>query len=294
MKLIKLSAFAACALLLASCGGNKTVKLDKNSTPGDSIGYLFGEMLHSQHISYAENYDTTMKAQKALDSYSEGFEKGLELLKADDDAYNKGLADAMTARQQILGLNKEYDCNITTDALLSGFKANGNKTMDAAAAQKLNTQLNEIVMRLHAQKTAKSAKEAIAKANELAKKKGYKTTGDIRYKAQKEGTGDKLKNGANIKANFTIKDKDGKEVIPATQGSSLTVGNTAFSPLLDKALPMLKVGSVYEFITTPAELFGEQLPPQIDAAEPLYFNIEVVGIDEDATPIELPAEPEVR
>lgn len=283
MKLIKFSALALCAIMLGSCDNKGKVDLSsKDTTPSDSIGYLLGEIIDAQHMQYIQMNDTTMKSEEALEAYSKGFAKGLGLLKENDEAYNKGVMDAISAHLQVLQVNKELGSDISTNAIMSGFKAANHKEIDQAEMQNINNKLHEITTRLQAVKNKAKSAEANKKVTEEAKKAGFKAKNGLNIKVVKEGTGDNLKVGQNIKANVKIADKKGQDLFPAMDGTTLTVGQTPFSPLMEKALPMLKVGSIYTFMASPADMFGEQLPPQVEAAEPLLLTIEVVGVEEAA------------
>lgn len=277
MKLKVLGIAALCAIALTACDGSKNpyreVKLDKQTSADDSLGYLIGEMAAFEQINMAQQ-DTTMAGPAAKESYEDGFLAGMRALKDGDDAYNRGLQAGIMYGSQLEMMNKQTGLNVQKGAVFSGFQtALKADSVDQKKAQDIQTTAVNILNNA----TQKKAKEAI---NAYIKGKNYTKSGDNYFRVAKKGTGAKLTKGETVTATASIKDQKGKELFPS-QPMPAVVGVGQLPPFLEDKIMMMDMGSTYDFIIT-ANDFQGQTPPGMNPGEVYIMTIQLSPAQQQA------------
>jgi len=291
MKIKALALSAMSAMLLASCSGGSSDKcaLTDKSTPTDSLSYVFGQMAGMQRgVSFEQ--DTTLRGDDAHKAYDQGFKDGFKLLKGDDDAYNQGLLLGLQLAMQMQDLNRNSGIQLNRDLVLNGFNTTvAADSVDPRAYQQIQERGARLISSIMGEKVK-------VKVDELAKKGKYQQKQGVYYIENKPGSGANLAKGQQAVIKFNIMDKTRKELIPGMkdQETPWEVGSGQL-PVLDKVLPMMKVGSVYEVLLSPQQAFGAQMPPMVDQNEPVIITIEVVSLGQpkaagnDSVPAQQPA-----
>lgn len=287
MKMKVVGAGFVCALVLTACGGGvdvkdaddyKDVKVTKETSREDSLGYMIGNMAAWQHVMMVQN-DSTMNGDEAMKAYNEGYFAGLSLVQEGKDAYNKGLLAGINAGLDIQELNSLYGLKITPDAVASGYKADmGSKADEKKAADSQNTAMS-VMRNLVAEKSA-AAKAA------FAKKGNYKKEGNEYYRQLKQGNGAVAQKGQQVHVKMNMLDAQGREVMPGAgdQINPMFVGNAPM-PIVNNVLSMMKEGDVYEILVTGEEVFGGGRTPQnVKPLEVYTFTIELVPASEVPAP----------
>lgn len=287
MKLKVIGAGAVCALALSACGGGadvkdagdySEVKLTKETSQEDSLGYMIGNMAAWQHVMMVQN-DTTMKGEEAMKAYNEGYFAGLSLVQDGKDAYNKGLLAGINAGLDIQELNRLYGLKISPDAVASGYKADMNSQADEKKAADSQNGAMSVMRNLVA------TRSAAAKA-EYAKKGKYQKDGNEYYRLVKQGNGAAAQGRSQVYVKMNMLDAKGQEVMPGAgdQINPMTVGNAPM-PVMNKILSMMKDGDVYELLVTGEEVFGGGRTPQnVKPLEVYTFTIELVPDSEVPAP----------
>lgn len=274
MKIKTLAVTAISALMLASCGSGAS-KLSEKATPVDSLSYTLGEMGAMQRAMSFQQ-DSTLSSKSAQADFDKGFEKGFDLLKKDNEAYNTGLLLGLQMAMQMNDLAKNSDITLDRGLVLGGYNGAKTDSLDTNAYQKIQERGARLVSSIMAEKVK-------VKVDEAAKKEGYKAKEGVYMKEHKAGNGTLIKAGQTAQVKINIMDTKHRELIPnmKEQAMPYTAGDGNL-PFLDKTLPMLSEGSVVEILASPQQAFGAQMPPMVDAKEPVLITVEVVGIGEAA------------
>lgn len=281
MKLKQLGIYAACALVLTACGGEKKsaddfkdVKLSKESSVADSVSYLMGNLMGIQTQQILKN-DSTIDEK----SFNEGYYAALGLVKLDNMSYNQGLMMGLQAAGQLADMKANYDIQTSIDALASGYAAGVKEKTDESTMMKLQTQASAATD--HAMSIA-SAKVL----DKYAKGKNYKKQGNTYYNIKKAGDGTQVSKGSQTGVKLRLFDTKGKEIMPGSgdQASPVTVGQSPM-PMLDAVLPLVKEGASFEILTTGAEVFQGRTPQGVKPMDVYVISVEVVPYTAEPAPM---------
>lgn len=278
MKTNKIISVALMALVLVGCGKKgadkfKDVKLDKNATATDTIGYYMGEYLANVRTQMAEN-DTVLKSDDAKAKFDEGFYCGLEALSGDDQAFNRGFISGVMAAAEIMMKAEAADEKIQMDAFASGyansFDKNGKPVKDLdkrvnehryVLMAKLQ-QLEGRIMNKQIEDALKKTDAAKKNVEATAKKEGYSKMGNYYVKTVDKGTGTKLTKGENVIATIGIRDVAGNVVMPQGQISQVIGEPTNFFPPIDALQLNMDLGGKYYIIGTIDQLVTKDMAAQ--------------------------------
>ena len=256
-------------VLLASCGGSGK-GLSEKSSATDSLSYTFGEMAAMQR-AVAFEQDSTLRDKDAQKTYNQGFMDGFKLLK-DNEAYNQGLLLGLQAALQMQDVQKNTGIALNRDLVLGGFNATPSDSLDPSAYQRVQERASRMMSTILSQQVQGEVEKA-AKAGKYQQKQG------VYYIQNKAGQGANLTNGQVATVRINVMDKNHKELIPGVKDQEMPyqIGSGQI-PVLDKVLPMMSEGAIYEVLAGPQQAFGPQVPPMIDQKEPVLFSIEVVAL----------------
>lgn len=280
MKVKYLGALALGAAILTGCGTApqpKELKEISNATMADSLAYYLGEQ---GAMSFWQNaaQDTTLKTEAARLAYLKGFKKGMEVM-TEDEAYNKGLSQGMNLAMYLGTLKKEYDVDLKKDPALAGL-AYGMQNDTIVNPGMLQQAIMPIGMQLDAIKAKKDKEIADKKIAEEMQKSNYqKDVNGIVYKVMTEGQGDKLENDQMALVELVMTDVAGKPLMPTdVKAQKIVVGQYHYVPMLNKVLPMMKVGSTYKVLGSATELFGPQARQfRLKGSDVACMDVKVVG-----------------
>lgn len=281
MKLKQIGIYAACALMLASCGSGdetssedfKDVKLDDKTSTADSLAYLMGDMMGIQAQQMAKN-DSTIDEK----AFSKGFYAGIAIVKTDDMSFNQGLMAGIQAAGQLADMKKSFGIESSVDALASGYKKGLKETVEDQTMMDVQNKMMTVTSNAIASASAKAVQA-------YAKGKDYSNEGSAYYKVKQAGNGQQLKQGVQTSVKMRLFDSKGKEVMPGSgdQANPVMVGQAPM-PVLNTVLPKVKEGTQLEVLTTGAEIFNGRTPQGIDPMEVLVLSIEVLPYESQAAP----------
>lgn len=248
---------AATGVVLTSCngGGNgKPIEELKGLTTADSLSYYLGESLAGQYRQMAAS-DTTLKGKEAENDYVRGFLKGLELMEENSDAYRNGLMLGMQTYGMAKNMKTRYDISLNHSLMETGFRYVLGAD-SAASARDVQMNINVIMQRMEAMAKVKEEKAVTASLKAASEKmKGFKNLGNNLYvKVKKEGAGESVKKGDNIRFGAEVTSFDGKRVdmlcnpdIKAEVGRSLPMES-----VYGRTIMTMKPGGI-SYVLMPAE-----------------------------------------
>lgn len=182
----------------------------------------------------------------------------------------------MQMAMQMQDLKKQTGIELNRDLVLGGFKGMAKDSLDPREYQKIQERGSRLVASIVNEKVK-------SKVEQAAKGGKYQKQGDLYYKVGNAGSGANLAKGQSVMVRLNVMDTKRNEVIPGLKGQATpwVVGDGQL-PVLDKVLPMMKVGSTYEVVASPMQAFGPQTPPMINTSEPVIITVEVVSLADSA------------
>lgn len=258
MKIKHFLSIAATGLLLAACSGNTgsdtLQKADASMiAKGDSLVYYFGQMRGAEFLREAAS-DTALDNEAAHQAYLRGMKAGLSAVKANQEAYNKGLFLGMQMAMNFNQFEKDYGMKLNTQKFVQGI----TETLNADSvvnASKVQSSFYRIMNEFNQEKEARDKAAADAALAKAAEKEGFGKISDDLYGNIKESLGRKIQDGDRINVDFTITDLGGKP-IEAPFPKSLVVGQRLNNTPLGDAFKSLVSGEKGTFLTTAQALFG--------------------------------------
>lgn len=260
MKMKYMGVLAISAIALTACNSTpqpKELSEFSNATMQDSLAYYMGEQ-GAMNFWRSAMQDTTLKTDAAKASYLKGFQKGMDMV-MEDEAYNQGLIQGVNLANYLRSLNKDFELDLQNDRAVAGL-AYGMQNDTIVNPNDLQQAIMPIGMRLEAEKAKKDKAIADQKIDEEIKKSGYKKDANgIVYKVVEEGKGKKLENDEYVLVQLTMTDLEGNSIVPTdSKPQKMTVGKYNYSPVVNRALPMMNIGSTYKVIGSSTDIFGPQ------------------------------------
>ncbi len=258
MKIRHFLSIAATGLLLAACSGNTgsdaSQKADASMVAkGDSLVYYFGQMRGAEFLREAAS-DTALDNEAAHQAYLRGVKAGLSAVKAEQEAYNKGLFLGMQMAMNFNQFEKDYGLKLNTQKFVQGVTETINAD-SVVNANKVQSNFYRIMNEFNQEKEARDKAAADAALAKAAEKAGFGKISDDLYGNVKESLGQKIKDGDRISIDFKIENLDGKP-IEAPFPKSLVVGQRLNNTPLGDAFKSLVSGETGTFLTTAQALFG--------------------------------------
>lgn len=257
MKLNSILSIAAAGLLLASCSGDDSAsKTSADETAkADSLVYCFGQLRGAEFLNEAQN-DTVLGAKYARQEYLNGVKAGLAAVKANKEAYNKGLFLGMQMAMNIEGFEKEYGIRLSEKLFLEGL----SKTLESDSVvntSELQPVFYRLMNEINEQKAARDKAAAESVLQKEAEAKGMKLIAEGLYGKPAMSQGEKIKEGDKIDDNIVVTTLDGNE-IAAPFPKSMVVGQRLNNSPISAALTSLSSGETGSFLTTAYHLFGNR------------------------------------
>ncbi len=196
-------------------------------------------------------------------SYSMGLDVG---------TYFKGMKDDVNYDRLVQGLTDSFKGNkqlITPEEVAQVQKEFATKMQAKQAAQLKEMQ----------EKNKKIGEEYLAKNKE--KKGVIVTKSGLQYEEVKKGTGEKVKDGAQVKVHYTGTFVDGKVFDDSRKrGEPAVFGVDQVIPGWSEAMKLMTVGSQYKLAIPSNLAYGEQgAPPVIEPNSALLFDVELISIE---------------
>lgn len=258
MKIRHFLSIAAAGLILGACSSNSgsdgARKADASMVAkGDSLVYYFGQMRGAEYLREAAS-DTALDNEAAHQAYLRGVKAGLSAVKAEQEAYNKGLFLGMQMAMNFNQFEKDYGMRLNTQKFIQGI----TETLNADSVvntSKVQSSFYRIMNEFNQEKEARDKAVADAALEEAAKKEHFTKITDDLYGKVAESLGQKIKDGDRINIDFTVTNLDGKPV-EAPFPKSLVVGQRLNNTPLAEAFKSLVSGEKGTFLTTAQALFG--------------------------------------
>lgn len=264
---------AAAGLMLAGCQNaqqGKSLDSISGASKADSLIYYFGEMRGAEYKNAAVQ-DSTLGTPASKQAYIRGVQAGLNAVKADQEAYNRGLYLGMQMAMNIDQFKKDYDVELSKKVFIDGL-AQAIASDSVADASEMQREFYRLMNEFQKEKETRDNEAASAALTADASKKGYSKVTDVLYAKLGASDAPKLKDGDKVDIDLKIKTADGKD-INAPLPSKLTVGQRIQGPLND-ALLALSSGQKGEFLTTAQALFGQRCQ-QLDLKPADVLTIEL-------------------
>lgn len=207
-------------------------------------------------------------------SYSMGLDVG---------TYFKGMKEEIDYDRLIQGLNDAFKEN---KPLISPEEvAQVQKEFAAKMQEKQAAQLKE-----QQEKNKKSGEEYLTKNKD---KKGVVVTkSGLQYEKVKKGSGEKVKDGDQVKVHYTGTFVDGTVFDDSRKrGEPAVFGVDQVIPGWSEAMKLMTVGSQYKLAIPSSLAYGEQgAPPVIGPNSVLLFDVELIAIEKkEEAPAPVPA-----
>jgi FKBP-type peptidyl-prolyl cis-trans isomerase len=196
-------------------------------------------------------------------SYSMGLDVG---------TYFKGMKEDINYDRLIQGINDSYKGNkqlVTPEEVAQVQKEFATKMQAKQAAQLKEMQ----------EKNKKIGDEFLAKNKD---KKGVVVTkSGLQYEEVKKGSGEKVKDGDQVKVHYTGTFVDGKVFDDSRKrGEPAVFGVDQVIPGWSEAMKLMTVGSQYKLAIPSNLAYGEQgAPPVIEPNSVLLFDVELISIE---------------
>ena len=247
-------------MLLAACssnsGSNSVASADASmSAKGDSLVYCFGQMRGAEYLREAAS-DTTMLSASAKQEYLRGVKAGLDAVKANKEAYNKGLFLGMQMAMNINQFADDYGVKLSnkvflesvTEAITSDSVVDGNQ---------MQSKFYRLMKEFNDEKEARDKAAATEALKTAAAGKKMAEIAENLYGDIKLAEAAKLKDGDRINVEIKISTLAGK-TIDAPFPKNLVIGQRLNNTPLTAAFTALSSGQTGTFLTTAQALFGQR------------------------------------
>ena len=281
MKLIKLLPIAALAIIATSCQNTGSGSLSKDSTPADSLMYYLGQMRAADYAREAKR-DTTMDNAAAKRAYLQGFQAGMNGMRADDEAYNRGFQQGVQMAMNMHEFSENYDMKLNGQVFLGSLSA----CLAADSLPESREIQQEFRKVMNSITTAKENRDKEASRETLtqvaAKLNLPKIADDLYGKVTETTEGEQIKEGDEVKLDVKAEKADGssfKGNLP-TRGK---VGARNFPEPLNDAIISLKDGETGHFATTAMALYGQRCKQMgLEPSDIITFTLKAETIKEEA------------
>ncbi len=258
MKLKSFFSIAAAGLLLASCsnseGGNSADSLS-NASKADSLIYCFGQMRGAEYQREAAN-DTTLDSKEAKQEYLRGVRAGIQAVKAEQEAYNRGLFLGMQMAMNMNQFKEDYNIQLSSKVFLESLSEALNCD-SAVNTTKMQSDFYRLMGEFNKEKETRDKEAAETALKEAAASKKMEKITDDLYGSVAKSDKEKIKKGDKVKLDLTITNPQGKE-IDAPFPKELTIGQRMANTPLNDAVTSLASGEKGSFVTTAQALFGNR------------------------------------
>lgn len=275
------------------------IELDMN-TVSYAIGMNMGKDIKSSLVEQDE-----LDADEVLKGFNDVLDGNV------DESYATGVSIGMSMQRDMM--NNPMDLDFDVKQLQAGMNDGMNDADPKIDDQKMQQAMGAFQQKMFAlqmqqmqkqqqaqqqmqqqQQAQQADREATAIANakkaeaflkDNAKKAGVKTTDSgLQYKVLKQGEGTSPKPTDVVTVHYKGMLEDGSVFDSSYQrGEPITFEVDKLIPAWSEALPMMKTGGKWKLFVPPDLGYGlEGAPPRIPANALLIFEVELLGIEQDA------------
>ena len=280
-------AVAAGMVLFTACEQNGGGNMPSNATASDSLMYYLGQFDAARFKMEADN-DTSLNSPQARQSFLAGVQAGLNQLRQDDEAYNRGFTAGLQTASNVTVFNERYDVNLNKNLYLSALRSElmSDSTEDARSIQLKFQMVMTNIMNEKEEKDKKAASETLAQA--IAGKDYKKVTDDLYGKIENHTDSAKIKDGELVKLDLTVNKLDGQSVYSPVPPQT-RVGAQNLPKVITDALMIMKSGETGSFMTTGIALFGQRAEQNgIQPSEVLSLTLKASTVEEANKPADAP------
>lgn len=249
-----LLSIAAAGLVMASCStpSGAPESGDSGLSKADSLIYFFGQMRGSEYNQTAEK-DSTLADPEARKQFVRGVKAGIDAVKAEKEAYNRGLFLGMQMAMTMQQFKEDYGYNLSSRVFLQSL----SETVNADTVlnpNEIQSNFYRVMGELNEEKEQKENEEASAALAKAATAEKMVELSENLW-GTKSDKGDKIKTGDKVNINLAISTLDGKSV-DSPFPRELTLGERMNNSPVVAAILTLSSGEEGNFLTTARALFG--------------------------------------
>lgn len=204
------AAAALLSLSLCACDSglrNNNVDLAE-LTPEDSLLYYSGQLRAHDYWQDAVA-DTTLRSVESRKEFLRGIEDGLEAVRGEATAYNKGLRLGVNLAENIIKFEDDYDIKLYRVHLYNSIKEglSDDHHVDAAASQ---DKFYEVLGHIRRNNTRKEVESSKKELTTYARTNGMKRLADdLYFRTITPGSGPKVSKGDSILVEIKYTHPDG-------------------------------------------------------------------------------------
>lgn len=256
MNIKSLLSTTAIALLLGACSGNQalqnTVSADTQAK-ADSLIYSFGQLRGAEFLKAASR-DSLLETEAARQEYIRGVRAGLEAVKNDKEAYNRGVMLGVQMAGNINQFYEDYGIRLSDRMFLKGMTEAimSDSSVNAKEAQEI---FYRLINDFNKEKETRDKEAAMTALKAAGEALGMKQISDQLWGTLPESGADLIKRGDNITIDLKLSSLSGKE-INSPFPKELVVGQRLSNNPISEAITTLTSGQKGTFITSAQSLFG--------------------------------------
>ena len=297
---MKKSIFALCAAAALGCGLTSCGSGEKSEAAADTlVAKEVSDSVCTAYGTMAGGYigmELKQYAEQTNEPYDrEEFVRGLEAFLNEDrsEAYLAGMSSGMRVRSDLKSMQEmgvQVDRELVMQVMKKYILADSVDTKVAQDAQnKYQEMMAEVSKQAHEREQARKAnspeavknrKSGEALINKLKAENPNLKVSDsgLAYVITKEGNGQKLENGQQIKVKYVGKHIDGK-VFDSSDDANMMVGGQ-YVPGFTEALSLLTPGAAGTFYIPGKLAYGVDGAPQAEIGpdELLIFEVEILSV----------------
>lgn len=284
MKLKNLFTFAAAALMLASCNNSTQNSSDLASATakGDSLVYCFGQLRGAEFMREALK-DSALNTPATKQEYLRGIKAGLDVVKADKEAYNRGLYIGMQMAMNFSQFEKDYGVRLSDKEFLKGVSEaiNSDSTVNTSDMQATFYRIMNEFSKEKEQRDKAAASEALKKAGE--DQKLQQISENLWGNASADTTAN-IKDGDKVKIDLKVTNLKGKS-IETPFPKELKVGQRMNTNPITEAVKTLASGQTGNFLTSAQALLGARCAQVgLEPSEVLKIEVTPTIVEETQKP----------
>ena len=257
MKIKSLLSTAAIALVLASCAGNstdtKSEAASDTSAKADSLVYCFGQMRGAEYLREAQR-DTLLATDAAKKEYLLGVKAGLDAVKADKEAYNKGLLQGYQMAMNISQFKEDHDIRLSDKVFLEGMSM-VIMSDSVFNTQEMQANFYRLMNEFTQAKEARDKEAALSALKAAGEALNMKELSEQLWGTAPANGAVTVKDGDKVKLEVSLATLSG-QVIDSPFPKELTVGQRMSTNPLSEAIRTLESGKTGTFVTSAQALFG--------------------------------------
>lgn len=257
MKIKSLLSTAALALILASCGGDgagdKTTAVSESYAKADSLVYCFGQMRGAEYVREAQR-DTLLATEAAKKEYLRGVKAGIEAVKPDKEAYNKGLFQGLQMGMNINQFKEDHDIRLSDKVFIQGM-ADVIMSDSIFSTQEIQANFYRLMNEFTQAKEERDKEAALSALKAAGEALKMKALSDQLWGSEPANGAATVKDGDKVKLEVSLATLSG-QVIDSPFPKELTVGQRLNNSPLTEAIKTLVSGQTGTFVTSAQALFG--------------------------------------